>query len=99
MLLVSGVVYRYRGTVPSAPRTANGVEAEVYLSSGVGQPPNRHRPGVLEQFPIATPEGGGSGSLRLRKEGFTIARPAAGSAHQPRAGPARDAAQLAPMRP
>jgi hypothetical protein len=34
-VLVSGVVYSYKGKVADRPADSNGVEAEVYLSSGV----------------------------------------------------------------
>src|ERR1700722_12396410 len=54
-VLVSGVVYRYRGKIPDRPADSNGVEAEVYLSSGVDNHPIDISL-VLEQFPIATPE-------------------------------------------
>jgi choline dehydrogenase len=54
-VLVSGVVYRYKGKVADRPAGSNGVEAEVYLSSGVDDHPNDISL-VLEQFPIATPE-------------------------------------------
>jgi choline dehydrogenase len=59
------------GKSPTAPRTSNGVEAEVYLSSGVDD----HSTDislVLEQFPIATPEAAARFAAPP-KEGFTIA--------------------------
>ena len=49
-VLVSGVVYRYRGKIPDRPTDSNGVEAEVYLSSGVDNQPIDISL-VLEQFP------------------------------------------------
>jgi choline dehydrogenase len=38
-VLVSGVVYSYEGNVADRPADSNGVEAEVYLSSGVDDNP------------------------------------------------------------
>src|SRR5579864_2840538 len=70
-VLVSGVVYQYKGKMPDRPADSNAVEAEVYFSSGV----DSHATDVnlvLEQLPIATPEA----SARFGappKEGFTIA--------------------------
>jgi choline dehydrogenase len=54
-VLVSGVVYQYKEEVAERPADSNGVEAEVYLSSGVDEHPNNISL-VLEQFPITTPE-------------------------------------------
>jgi choline dehydrogenase len=54
-ILLSGVVFKYKGKLPDRPADSNGVEAEVYLSSGqsaAGTDINL----VLEQFPAATPE-------------------------------------------
>jgi choline dehydrogenase len=70
-VLVSGVVYRYRGKIPDRPVDSNGVEAEVYLSSGVDNNPIDISL-VLEQFPIATPEAAARFGAPP-KEGFTIA--------------------------
>ncbi len=70
-VLVSGVVYRYRGKIPDRPADSNGVEAEVYLSSGVDNNPIDISL-VLEQFPIATPEAAARFAAPP-KEGFTIA--------------------------
>jgi choline dehydrogenase len=70
-VLVSGVVYGYKGKMPDRPPDSNAVEAEIYFSSGVDD----HATDVnlvLEQFPIATPEAAvrfGAPPL----EGFTIA--------------------------
>src|SRR5712672_4392797 len=69
--LVSGVVYRYRGKIPDRPADSNGVEAEVYLSSGVDNHPIDISL-VLEQFPIATPEAAARFAAPP-KEDFTIA--------------------------
>lgn len=70
-VLVSGVVYKYKGKMPDRPVDSNAVEAEVYLSSGLSSHPADINL-VLEQLPIATPEA----SARFGappKEGFTIA--------------------------
>lgn len=70
-VLLSGVVYKYRGKMPDRPADSNAVEAEVYLSSGQSSHPADINL-VLEQLPIATPEA----SARFGappKEGFTIA--------------------------
>jgi choline dehydrogenase len=70
-VLVSGVVYQYKGKMPDRPEDSNAVEAEVYLSSGLSSHPADINL-VLEQLPIATPEA----SARFvvpPKEGFTIA--------------------------
>jgi choline dehydrogenase len=70
-VLVSGVVYQYKGKMPDRPVDSDAVEAEVYLSSGI----DSHSTDinlVLEQLPIATPEA----TARFGappKEGFTIA--------------------------
>ena len=70
-VLVSGVVYRYKGKIPDRPADSNGVEAEVYLSSGVDDHPIDIAL-VLEQFPIATPDAAARFAAPP-KEGFTIA--------------------------
>ena len=70
-VLVSGVVYRYKGTVPERPADSDGVEAEVYLSSGVDNNPIDIAL-VLEQFPIATPDAAARFATPP-KDGFTIA--------------------------
>ena len=54
-VLVSGVVYSYKGKMPDRPADSNAVEAEVYLSSGQSSHPADINL-VLEQLPIATPE-------------------------------------------
>ena len=70
-VLVSGVVYRYKGPMPDRPADSNGVEAEVYLSSGLDDNPVDIAL-VLEQFPIATPDAAARFSAPP-KDGFTIA--------------------------
>jgi choline dehydrogenase len=70
-VIVSGIVYRYKGKMPDRPADSNAVDAEVYLSSGVdghGTDINL----VLEQLPIATPEAAARFGTPP-KEGFTIA--------------------------
>ncbi len=70
-VLLSGVVYQYKGKMPDRPADSNAVEAEVYLSSGVdGHMTDINL--VLEQLPIATPEAAARFGA-LPKEGFTIA--------------------------
>jgi choline dehydrogenase len=70
-VLVSGVVYRYKGKMRGRAANSNGVEAEVYLSSGVDTRPIDIAL-VLEQFPIATPEAAARFAAPP-EEGFTIA--------------------------
>jgi choline dehydrogenase len=70
-VLVSGVVYSYKGKMPDRPADSNAVEAEVYLSSGLSSHPADINL-VLEQLPIATPEAIARFGP-LPKEGFTIA--------------------------
>lgn len=53
-VLVSGVVFKYRGTMPDRPADSNAVEAEAYLSSGPSSDTDINL--VLEQLPIVTPE-------------------------------------------
>ena len=70
-VIVSGVVYQYKGKMPDRPVDSNAVDAEVYLSSGV----DSHETDinlVLEQLPIATPEAAARFGAPP-KEGFTIA--------------------------
>jgi choline dehydrogenase len=70
-VLVSGGVYSYKGKVADRPADSNGVEAEVYLSSGVDDNPIDIAL-ILEQFPIATPDAA-TRFAAPPKEGFTIA--------------------------
>jgi choline dehydrogenase-like flavoprotein len=70
-VLVSGVVYSYKGKVADRPTDSNGVEAEVYLPSGVDDNPIDIAL-ILEQFPIATPDAAARFAAPP-KEGFTIA--------------------------
>jgi len=70
-VLVSGVVYQYKGKMPDRPADSDAVEAEVYLSSGLDNHPTDITL-VLEQLPIATPEAAARFAAPP-KEGFTIA--------------------------
>ena len=53
-VLVSGVIFKYKGKMPARPADSNAVEAEAYLSSGPSADTDINL--VLEQLPIATPE-------------------------------------------
>ena len=70
-VLLSGVVYQYKGKMPDRPADSDAVEAEVYLSSGLDNHPTDITL-VLEQLPIATPEAAARFATPP-KEGFTIA--------------------------
>src|SRR5260221_14730484 len=54
-VLVSGVVYQYKGKMPDRPADSDAVEAEGFLPSGLSSHPIDLAL-VLEQLPIATPE-------------------------------------------
>ena len=53
-VLVSGVIFKYKGKMPARPADSNAVEAEAYLSSAPSADTDINL--VLEQLPIATPE-------------------------------------------
>jgi choline dehydrogenase len=53
-VLVSGVVFKYKGKMPARPADSNAVEAEAYLSSGPSADTDINL--VLEQLPAVTPE-------------------------------------------
>jgi choline dehydrogenase len=53
-VLVSGVVFNYKGKMPNRPAGSNAVEAEAYLSSGLSD--NTDISLVLHQLPVVTPE-------------------------------------------
>src|SRR5580692_4612090 len=53
-VLVSGVVFKYRGKMPDRPADSNAVEAEAYLSSGPSSDTDINL--VLEQLGAVTPE-------------------------------------------
>src|SRR5580698_2766930 len=69
-VLVSGVVFKYKGKMPDRPAGSNAVEAEAYLSSGAGSDTDINL--VLEQLPIATPEAAARFGV-LPADAFTIA--------------------------
>jgi choline dehydrogenase len=70
-VIVSGVVYKYKGKMPDRPADSDAVDAEVFLPSGVSNHP-ADLCLVLEQLPIATPEAAARFGAPP-KEGFTIA--------------------------
>src|SRR5207249_6162669 len=53
-VLVSGVVFKYKGKMPARPADSNAVEAEAYLSSGPSADTDVSL--VLHQLPVVTPE-------------------------------------------
>jgi len=53
-VLVSGVVFNYKGKMPDRPAGSNAVEAEAYLSSGLSGDTDISL--VLHQLPVVTPE-------------------------------------------
>jgi choline dehydrogenase len=53
-ILLSGVVFTYKGTMPDRPADSNAVEAEAFLSSGVSGDTDIAL--VLEQLPAVTPD-------------------------------------------
>jgi choline dehydrogenase len=53
-VLVSGVVFNYKGKMPDRPADSNAVEAEAYLSSGLSGETDISL--VLHQLPVVTPE-------------------------------------------
>jgi choline dehydrogenase-like flavoprotein len=53
-VLVSGVVFKYKGKMPDRPAGSNAVEAEAYLSSGPSGDTDISL--VLHQLPVVTPE-------------------------------------------
>jgi choline dehydrogenase len=53
-VLVSGVVFNYKGKMPDRPAGSNSVEAEAYLSSGLSDDTDISL--VLHQLPVVTPE-------------------------------------------
>src|SRR5882757_2291543 len=53
-VLVSGVIFKYKGKMPDRPVDSNAVEAEAYLSSGPTSDTDINL--VLEQLPAVTPE-------------------------------------------
>jgi choline dehydrogenase len=55
-VLVSGVVFQYKGSMPDRPADSNAVEAEAYLSAGPSADGDIDTVLVLEQLPALTPE-------------------------------------------
>src|SRR5229473_5943061 len=53
-VLLSGVVFKYKGKMPDRPADSNAVEAEAYLSSGLSHDIDIGL--VLHQLPVVTPE-------------------------------------------
>src|ERR1700752_2770338 len=53
-VLVSGVVFKYKGKMPDRPAGSNAVEAEAYLSSGLSSDTDISL--VLHQLPVVSPE-------------------------------------------
>src|SRR5882672_8213539 len=53
-VLVSGVVFKYKGKMPDRPADSNAVEAEAYLASGPSGDADISL--VLHQLPVVTPE-------------------------------------------
>ena len=53
-VLVSGVVFKYKGKMPDRPADSNAVEAEAYLSSSPSGDTDISL--VLPQLPVVTPE-------------------------------------------
>jgi choline dehydrogenase len=69
-VLVSGVVFQYKGTMPDRPIDSNAVEAEAYLSNGISGDIDTVL--VLEQLPALTPEAAARFGTPP-KDAFTIA--------------------------
>jgi choline dehydrogenase len=55
-VLVSGVVFQYKGRMPDRPADSNAVEAEAYLATGPSDDSDIDTVLVLEQLPALTPE-------------------------------------------
>ena len=53
-VLVSGVIFKYKGKMPDRPVDSNAVETEAWLSSGPSADTDINL--VLEQLPVVTPE-------------------------------------------
>jgi choline dehydrogenase-like flavoprotein len=70
-VLVSGVVFKYKGKMPDRPVDSNAVEAEVYLSSGPTSDTDINL--VLEQLPVVTPEVAARFGAPPEADSFTIA--------------------------
>jgi choline dehydrogenase len=55
-VLVSGVVFQYKGRMPDRPADSNAVEAEAYLTTGASDDTDIDSVLVLEQLPALTPD-------------------------------------------
>jgi len=55
-VLVSGVVFKYKGKMPDRPADSNAVEAEAFLSSGPSRDTDVDIALILHQLPVVTPE-------------------------------------------
>src|SRR5438067_12831435 len=55
-VLLSGVVFQYKGRMPDRPADSNAVEAEAYLSTGPSGDADIDTVLVLEQLPALTPD-------------------------------------------
>jgi choline dehydrogenase len=55
-VLLSGVVFKYKGKMPDRPADSNAVEAEAFLSSGLSHDVDISL--VLHQLPVVSPEAG-----------------------------------------
>jgi choline dehydrogenase len=53
-VLLSGVVFKYKGKMPDRPADSNAVEAEAFLSSGISHDVDISL--VLHQLPVVSPE-------------------------------------------
>jgi choline dehydrogenase len=71
-VLVSGVVFQYKGRMPDRPADSNAVEAEAYLSLGHAGSADIDTVLVLEQLPALTPDAAASYGAPSN-DAFTIA--------------------------
>ena len=55
-VLVSGVVFKYKGKMPDRPADSNAVEAEAFLSSGPSRDSDVDIALILHQLPVVTPD-------------------------------------------
>lgn len=55
-VLLSGVVFKYKGKMPDRPADSNAVEAEAYLSSGPSRDADVDIALVLHQLPVVSPD-------------------------------------------
>jgi choline dehydrogenase len=69
-ILLSGVVFKYKGKMPDRPADSNAVEAEAFLSSGLSDDVDISL--VLHQLPVVSPEVAARFG-NLPQDSFTIA--------------------------